>query len=166
MGYTTDFYGQITIHPPLNKEEIEYLEKFNMTRRMDRTEGPYFVDGTGMAGQGQDPDIIDFNRPDPSQPGLWCGWTVTEDTIEWDGGENFYHSAEWMKYIIDHFLGQEPAAKDDLPFLQGHICNGKIEAQGEDSSNKWLLTVTDNIVYIAYAKATEYSDAKIIYPPS
>lgn len=63
MGYTTEFQGQIKIEPPLNAAEIEYLQKFASTRRMDRTTGPYFVDGSGFKGQGHDADIRDHNTP-------------------------------------------------------------------------------------------------------
>jgi hypothetical protein len=66
MGYTTDFSGKIQIEPPLNKEEIQYLRKFNETRRMHRKNGPYFVDGAGFMGQSQEADVLDYNRPDPS----------------------------------------------------------------------------------------------------
>ena len=59
MGYHTEFTGQITVDPPLSEEEHEYLTKFAGTRRMNRTKGPYFVDGTGMYGQGQDSDSVE-----------------------------------------------------------------------------------------------------------
>lgn len=161
MGYTTEFSGQIEIVPPLNRFEIEFLKKFNRTRRMNRANGPYFVDGTGSYGQGEDPDILDHNRPPAGQPGLWCQWTPTEDGkyIEWDGGEKFYEADEWMKYIIDHFIGSNPLAKSELPFLDGHVCNGEIEAQGEESDDRWKLVVTDNVVKVA-AGHIEYSTAR------
>lgn len=66
MGYTTEFTGSIAITPPLNPEEIAYLNKFSDTRRMDREKGPYFVDGTDEFGQGKDPDIHNYNSPPPS----------------------------------------------------------------------------------------------------
>lgn len=96
MGYTTDFTGRVTVTPPLNPHEIAYLTKFGTTRRMRRGNGPYFVDGTGYAGQGRDADIEDFNQQPADQPGLWCGWVPTEsgDGIEWNGVEKFYRSAE------------------------------------------------------------------------
>lgn len=152
MGYTTEFRGQISVSPPLNAEEIAYLKKLNDTRRMNRTQGPYFVDGDGYMGQGGPKDgdtIIDANCPPRGQPGLWCHWVPTEDgkAIYWDGGEKFYDSAEWMAYVIDHFLKPGAIAKSALPFLQAnHVCNGEIEAQGEDSSDRWYLIVKNNAV--------------------
>ena len=149
MGYTTEFSGSISIEPPLNEDEIAYLEKFARTRRMNRKKGPYFVDGSGFAGQGHDPDIIDCNQPPPGQPGLWCQWVPDGDGIEWDGGEKFYDSAEWMKYIIDHFLRPGAHAASELPFLQAnHTCNGVIKAQGEDIDDRWKLIVEDNEVRV------------------
>lgn len=46
MGYTTTFEGSVSVVPPLNDQEIEFLNKFAETRRMRRNSGPYFVDGT------------------------------------------------------------------------------------------------------------------------
>lgn len=149
MGYTTEFQGQVTIEPPLNEQEIEFLKKFNETRRMARTKGPYFVDGSGYHGQGQDADVTNYNCPPNGQPGLWCQWTPTEDgkALEWDEGEKFYDSVEWMQYIIDHFLKPGAIAKGELPFLQAnHIVNGVINAQGEDSGDIWRLVVKNNDV--------------------
>ncbi|MFU8842124.1 MAG: hypothetical protein ACNA8R_15685, partial [Nitriliruptoraceae bacterium] len=65
MGYTTYFDGLIAIDPPLNHAEREYLNRFATTRRMNRTNGPYFVHGSEPHGQGRDPDIIDYNEPPP-----------------------------------------------------------------------------------------------------
>lgn len=151
MGYTTDFDGRVEIVPPLNREEVEFLKKFNESRRMNRAKGPYYVDGGGMMGQARESDIYDYNSPPEGQPGLWCQWTPTEDgtAIEWDGGEKFYSSDAWMKYLIEHFLKPGAFAKDKLPFLQAnHIVNGEIEAQGEDADDRWKLVVKNNEVYV------------------
>lgn len=157
MGYTTDFEGSVAIEPPLNAAEISFLSQFNQTRRMARKLGPYYVGGTGSYGQGHDPDIINFNEPPRGHPSLWCQWTPTEDGAEivWDEGEKFYGSAEWMTYIIDHFLKPGCLAQKELPFLQGnHTCNGVIYAQGEDPSDIWRLIVTDNQVDVQTGTVT------------
>lgn len=153
MGYSTDFTGQVEVDPPLNLAEVNYLTKFNDTRRMHRESGPYFVEGTGYAGQGRDADIIEYNDSGPGQPGLWCKWIPTEDGrgIEWDGAEKFYDAAEWMEYLIDHFLkeGAEASQVDDPQFEEftfDHTVNGIIEAQGEDPQDRWNLVVKDNEV--------------------
>ena len=151
MGYTTEFFGHVAVDPPLFEEEITFLMKFSRTRRMNRTNGPYFVDGNGFMGQDRDPDIIDYNNPPTGQPGLWCQWVPTDDGagIEWDGGQKFYDSVEWMKYLIDHFIGSDPLAKGTLPFLNAHTVNGRIRAEGEDRDDNWTLVVENNVVSIA-----------------
>ena len=152
MGYTTDFEGQITVVPALNDQEIEFLTKFAETRRMDCEQGPYYVDRGGSMGQdSNDPKIRNYNSAPEGQPSLWCQWVPSENdggesVIEWDGNEKFYEPAEWMVYLIQHFLGTNPRAKSELSFLQGHTLNGTISAQGEDPSDMWLLHVRDNTV--------------------
>lgn len=154
MGYTTDFYGEVEVHPPLNAKEIEYLQKFANSRRMDRKNGPYFVEGSGFHGQGSDSDIHDYNRPPEGQPGLWCKWEPTEDgtKIQWNGAEKFYDPVEWMQYLIDHFIGENPVAQKELPFFNRHVVHGIIEAQGEERGDHWFLVVENNKVRAVEAK--------------
>lgn len=185
MGYTTDFEGEISIEPPLNDDEISFLTDFNNTRRMIRRKGPLFVGGSGFKGQGNDDDVIDHNRangesPSPygssagdyeeyveanGQPGLWCQWMPSEDgeVLEWDGGEKFYNSPQWMKYIIDNLLSERARPYidkhiDEDPRLKNftcnHVLNGEILAEGEDSDDVWKLVVEDNVVKVAETEVT------------
>ena len=149
MGYTTTFSGNIHVSPPLNAAEVAYINKFSETRRMNRKNGPYFVDGTGDFGQGKDKDVIDYNSPDSSQPGLWCQWVSTKNgkKIKWNGGEKFYKSVAWMQYIIEHFLKEDALGKEELAFFKSHTLNGIIKAYGEDSEDRWTLAVKDNEVF-------------------
>ena len=152
MGYTTEFEGSIRVEPPLSAEEVSYLVKFSDTRRMNRRNGPYYVEDDAWNSK----DIINSNSPPDGQPGLWCQWIPTEDgeAIEWNGSEKFYDSAQWMKYLIEHFIGSEPKARKELDFLTGHVCNGEIRAQGEDPNDRWKLIVKDNKVFKAEAIVT------------
>lgn len=152
MGYTTEFDGRVEVVPPLSAEEIAFLRKFSTTRRMKCEQGPYYVDRGGDFGQAHGADVLDDNNPPEGQPGLWCHWTPTDDgtAIEWDGGEKFYYAVEWMQYLLDHFIGRDPLANQHDPavftFLVGHVCNGAINASGEESGDLWRLLVTDNEV--------------------
>lgn len=123
MGYNTDFDGQVTIDPPLSEKEVAFINAF-----------------------------ADERHEDATMPGIWCQWIADDlDFIEWDGNEKFYDAAEWMKYIIDNFIGKDPIAKrgnPDLNFLQGHVCNGEIEAQGEEAEDRWKIVVEDGVVTI------------------
>jgi hypothetical protein len=87
MGYTTDFQGQLSFDRVLTNEEVNYIKKFNDSRRMKRdvsklydiykgeggnpflpkeqtygNEGEYFVGGTGHGGQDRDDTIINYNE--------------------------------------------------------------------------------------------------------
>ena len=151
MGYTTQFEGHVAIEPALNSKEIIFLKKFNETRRMDRENGPYFVNGSGDMGQGRDKDIRNHNEPPLGQPSLWCQWVSTEDGefLEWDGNEKFYNAPEWMKYLIEHFLKPGCIGAEELPFLQAnHVLNGEIEAQGEEPDDSWVLVIKENSVMV------------------
>jgi len=150
MGYTTQFNGEIFVEPLLNKEEIDYLNKFSKSRRMDRVQGPYFVDGSASH---TDPTINNYDKPPEGQPGLWCDWVPTSDgmAIIWNESEKFYSSLEWMGYLIDHFIGPNPIAKrvdpEGFSFLGGHTLNGEIYAVGdEDPGDLWKLVVKDSMV--------------------
>lgn len=186
MGYTTDFSGEVEVVPPLNDAERDYLTRFNHSRRMARDRGPYYAQPGDNFGQGgwsnerktdpQTSDVTEYNGPPAGQPGLWCQWTPTEDgsAITWDGGEKFYDSAEWMVYLIDHFLKPGAvvqgliASHDDhvtdeafASFTFDHVLNGTIDAQGEESDDRWQLVVTDNRVAVASA-VTTFSDPQYL----
>jgi hypothetical protein len=100
-------------------------------------EAAYFVGGQGYAGQERDASVVDSNNPPKGQPGLWCDWTPSEDctAIVWDGGEKFYYYGEWLKYLIDHFLG---------PW--GYVVNGEMTWQGEDEEDVGTIYVVNNAV--------------------
>lgn len=153
MGYTTDFTGSVRVEPALNAAEVAYLRKFNQSRRMAGSLGPYYVDRPGDFGQERTPDLYDYNQPPQGQPSLWCNWTPTEDgaAIEWDGGEKFHDADDWMAYLINHFLRSDAEASRSgedqfAAFTFDHTVNGCIEAQGEDPDDLWRLIVTDNVV--------------------
>lgn len=158
MGYTTEFTGSVTVTPPLNPDEIDYLRRFADSRRMDRTAGPYAVADTGFRG----PDVKDYNRPPQGQPGLWCDWTPTDDgsAIRWNGTKKFRNADEWMAYLIDTFLAPDAALSVELRnrvpgryydpafarFTFDHVVDGVIDAQGEDFDDRWRLAVTGSVV--------------------
>jgi hypothetical protein len=88
MGYTTDFQGQLSFDRVLTNEEVNYIKKFNDSRRMKRdvsklydiykgeggnpflpkeqtygNEGEYFVGGSGdFIQERNDSSIIDYNE--------------------------------------------------------------------------------------------------------
>ena len=174
LGYTTHFSGSVNIEPPLNAHEIDYLVNFMTSRRVKRISGPYTVEPRPYRHEAEDPDVISYNEPPDGQPGLWCSWEPSTDgrEIEWSGAEKFYHAAEWMAYLIDHFLkpGAE-ASKTQSPLFESftfnHIAHGTIEAQGEDPDDRWALIVEDNEVLRSEA-IVAFDDPRKVemeYPP-
>lgn len=156
MGYSTDYTGSVTVTPPLNPHEITYLREFSESRRVNRPEGPYVVDGRDINARDE--------RQCPEQPSVWCDWVATHDGagIEWDGVEKFYNGDLWMTYLIDTFL--KPGATvqrelaDPVPgrkypdafqhFTFDHQVSGVIEAQGDQPDDRWDLVVQDNTVSV------------------
>lgn len=144
MGYTTDFSGRFLLNKPLDDETYAYLIKFNETRRMARNldpkygvQGEFYVDGSGECGQGEEDNIIDFNKPPSTQPGLWCHWRPSEDRlgIEWDDTEKFYHYREWLDYLAKNFLNPK-----------GYTLSGSVHYQGEDSDDYGDIDGSDPLV--------------------
>ena len=165
MGYTTEFYDEVTLNKPLTNELYDYLIKFSNTRRMKRDvekikemgyggdygiDGEFFVDGKNyyIYGDGADDSIIDYNTPPATQPGLWCQWIPTADrmAIEWDRGEKFYSADEWMVYLLNKILAPH-----------GYTANGKIYAYGESNDDHWMISVVDNKVNV-YEGQIVYKD--------
>jgi hypothetical protein len=175
MGYTTTFTGRVTVVPPLNPQERDYLTRFGGTRRMHRGKGPYFVGGGGFAGQDIEPDVIAGSDPPPGQPSLWCQWVPSEDgaTIGWDEEEKFYEAELWLAYLIDTFLGADAVLARELAdpvpgrvypedfahFTFDHVLNGVIEADGEEPDDRWRIEVRDNVVHVVrYVVEPEYDE--------
>lgn len=148
MGYTTDFWGEFHIIPPLSPAHKEYLKAFAATRRMSRKnvahlpdpireavglpvgpEGAFYVGGESSG----DGTIADYNTPPPGQPGLWCQWIPSETheaQLVWDEGEKFYHYVEWLEYLIDKFL---------TPW--GYSLAGMVEWQGEEHDDRGRIKI-------------------------
>ena len=69
MGYTTTFTGSIKVEPPFTLEEYHFLIS-----------------------------VADEDDSLHNQPDSYLQWkpSKTGDSLEWDGGEKFYDSMEWM----------------------------------------------------------------------
>jgi hypothetical protein len=149
MGYTTNFIGKLSITPPVQGDTLKLLKGLNKTRRMKRNVGPkYGVEGEFyIKGDGEDiffdkkkqkdSNIVDFNTPPSTQPGLWCQWEVNDDgdTLQWDAGEKFKKYVKWLEYLIEKVFKPK-----------GHVLEGKIEWEGEESADRGIIVVENNDV--------------------
>ena len=173
MGYTTWFNGSFKFDRPVEDWLVEYINKFNKTRRMKRDnakikelfpnweklcldgnlgeQGEYFIGGLGYYGQDKDGSVLDNNGPASTQPGLWCQWVIegNNDELMWDEGEKFYDYVEWLEYMIDNFF-------DPL----GYVLNGDVTWDGEESDDTGVIHVENNVVDVEYG-IHEYSMSAI-----
>lgn len=115
MGYTTEFEGQLKLSRVLDLKEYKEMEEISSK---------------------------DW-RDDPTKPGYYCQWVVTEDGkyLEWDGNEKFYDYVEWLEWLIKNFF--EP---------KGIILNGSLEWDGEEKGDVGKITVKDNVVTVKEGK--------------
>ena len=111
-------------------------------------EGGYFTGGVGFCGQDADKSCLmlygcpDTNTHPTEQPGLWCQWVPTADRcgikcgIKWNGGEKFYHHAEWLTYIMRHFLAR-----------WGIKATGEVKWWGESRGHAGITRIVRGRVY-------------------
>ncbi len=156
MGYTTQFSGVFGLNKALDDKTFEFLKRFNDTRRMARkVDAKYGVQGEFYTEDDRSNSVIDNNAPPITQPGLWCQWMPSDDrmSIEWDGGEKFYHYIEWIKYIISKVLAP-----------RGYVLNGVVEWRGEEFHDIGQIEICDNIVN-GHRLIVDYSINKLLGAP-
>ena len=160
MGYNTAWNGSLEIYDQnekrtkLPKKLADLIVGLSRTRRMARdvtllakrlrmskercerlygTYGERYIekDYETTMGQTQYPDIIDFNRSPPNQPGLWCDFTYNakDRVIEWNEADKTYDGAEWIDYI--NGLLQE----------SGYYLKGTMSWEGEDPTDTGEVVV-------------------------
>lgn len=151
MGFTTDFVGYLTIDPPLNDTEIDYLDAFGRSRRCIRKGDEYDVPDNPGVEESTRHNIDDYNTPPGRQPNLWCDWTVGLDgeTLTWNGTEKSYSMTDWLAYLVDHFLkpGAEVAGDPRFGgFTFDHQLNGTVVGCRRDNGELFAIRVSDNHV--------------------
>lgn len=161
MERTSKFIGEISIFPALSAEEINYLKQFNSTRHTQLLPDPYAIGNFEPEDlRNADPDLVMKNScPQEGQPGLWCNWIPTNDgtAIKWDGAEKSHDMAEWLVYLVEHFIGRTPLAKTKLPFFGGHELNGEVEVVGEQPKDCRKIVVANSQIRVLEG-STVYGD--------
>jgi len=100
VGDPSDYIGHIDVVPPLNADEMGYLQAFRESRRFDRVTGPYDVPAV-------DDDVPSsrWARAADGQPSLWCAWLPCADgcclTVD---SHDASEPADWLRYLVRHFL--------------------------------------------------------------
>lgn len=80
MGYSTEFYGTLTVDPPLTAEQVKGFNDFCGKRHEDARGG------------------------DPAYS-IWADWEVTQDgsRIRWNDSEKSYEMDRWLAWLIGTF---------------------------------------------------------------
>jgi hypothetical protein len=86
------------------------------------------------------PEIIDYNRPPVTQPGVSCHWDIIFDGTKIIHNsiirlEPFYNYVGWLDYLIKNFL---------KPW--GYTLNGSVKYTGLHPDNHGCIKVINNIV--------------------
>ncbi len=154
--YKTKFVGHFVLDKALQPAHAAYLHAFSKARHMrwnmERIaaipdpireavdlplgdNGAYFV----AAGDDASADSLADQPYAETQglPNLYCDWQPTADAygIEWNRQTNTYFYADWLEYLIVHFLKR-----------WGYVLNGEVCWQGDDPADSGVLKVTDNLV--------------------
>ena len=116
MGFSTIYLKPFQLDRPLTPEQVEELVEFNETEHEDENGEP--------GGEGKPPTY-------------YCQWVPTADRagLEWDKNEKFYFGAEWLEYLIEHYI---------KPW--GYTLNGESPWYIDDFEAGGILRVTDNVV--------------------
>ena len=99
--------------------------------RLYGDEGEFYFHEDGDMGQTNTDDIVNYNSPPSTQPGLWCDWTYNpqDNAIEWNGSEKTYDSEEWINYI------------SKILYPRGYSLNGSIYYEGEELGDVGVIKV-------------------------
>lgn len=132
-----DFWGSITIDPPLNDYETAYLKRFTARCGDTWSKGPYFlgdqddrpgadteevlgdhavpadVDTAAVEAAAADPPRL---SPAQNTPGSRSDWVLSEDRagLELDVVDRYDDPVAWAKYLIDVFLRPGAVLQHDL----------------------------------------------------
>ncbi len=93
------------------------------------------------------PAVLDYNQPPTGQPSLWCHWSASDTSLEWNGAEKFYQYAEWLEYLVEQFF---------VP--RGIQLNGAVQWQGEDPTDRGILSMRNNRLFVHFEDVAEEAE--------
>jgi len=152
MGYYTDFQGELKITPTPSIKMKQFLDGLFETRRVKRNsnlgiEGEFEVFDNKSGYHFNNPsvdglddnqrNIIDYNTPPRTQPGLWCSFEFSNDDTFYPYDGKNYGYIEWVFYIINKVLKPN-----------GYALNGVFRWRGEDFDDIGTVKVENNILYV------------------
>lgn len=172
MSYTYDLFGKLSVSPPLNADQVAYIQEFSESYRhkfapkwqswpnplRDAVGLPVGIDGeyiSSAMGTGveflENCMEVDTNTPN-NQPSFQCCWTTNAKgtALQWNKLRRTFEPVQWLEYMMEHFF---------KPW--GVTLNGKVECHGEDFDDRTLIVVNNNTVRHAPKEEwKEYKDQK------
>lgn len=143
---------KLSVNEPVNAQDLPDPLRIAVGLPIGK-QGAYFTGGLGFCGQDDDAATIDSNQEPEGMPSLWCQWgpDATGEYMGWNGGEKFYRSEDWIKYIIEHFLTR-----------WGVKLNGVVRYQGERVNDYGSIQIVDNVVTKLVQKKLKPTHAKVM----
>ncbi|MBR7744374.1 hypothetical protein KC207_13855 [Phycicoccus sp. BSK3Z-2] len=153
MGWSTSYLGYLTVSPPLNAAELEWLSGF--------------ADWCGL------PDVDPFHLPMNPRASLRSAFSrsggaipsptgISRDVGDWrfclDGDCLSWHRTEKsndapsaLRFLVETYLGPDATARgcgipDFSAFTFDHRLDGLLAAQREDTDELFLIRVVDSDV--------------------
>lgn len=169
MSYTYDLLGKLSVSPPLNADQVAYIQEFSHSYRhkfapkwqswpnplREAVGLPVGIEGEYISSaMGTGSDFIencmevDMGTPN-NQPSFQCCWTTnaTGTVVKWNKLGRTFAPAQWIEYMIEHFFKQ-----------WGVTLNGKVECHGEEKEDRTLIVVNKN--QVRHAPKEEWEEYK------
>jgi hypothetical protein len=166
MAFRASTCGHLSIAPPLNAAEHDYISAFVYTRRHAGRDHPYDVpdnpavdsviqigasglpESGNLAGNVATRDIDTYHRPLDGQPSLWCPWVPScqGKCLSLEAEEKISAPVTWLQYLIDHFLAPEAQARGSgrlefAHFTFDHSIAGGVALHSSESNELSLIHV-------------------------
>lgn len=153
MGMHIELLGRVSIDPPLNPAETEYLRALAYAGPAREGDDPYAVPAHPKLEV-----LLRRRRGDrplrnltDREPPMGCGWSPCGRgcCLSWSGVEKFYYPADWLTFLVTHLLGPgAAAAASGSPDLDGftfdHHLDGVVAVSCAETEELWLVVAHDN----------------------
>lgn len=154
MSHDTEYLGHLTVTPPLNPAEVEWLSGFADWGAISDGD-PYRLPMNPRAelvhafaqrnGAMRQPGIVPAGVRD------WRVW-ANGVGISWQRAPNSNDAEATMRFLVDHYLRPDARAKhlggdDFAQFTFDHRLDGVVAAWRSDTEELYLIRVEDNEIY-------------------
>lgn len=152
MGFNSAYLGYLTISPPLNSAEVEWLSGFADWAGLPDGD-PYSLPMNPRAALAQAfHDAGGSMSPTGNVPYGVQHWRVCEhgDRISWHRSEKSNDAIAALRFLVDHYLGPGARAQgsdnpDFADFTFDHRLDGVVAGARDDTDELFLVRVCDSV---------------------